>query len=77
MGREIPCLTLSICVYIKTGHEIFEFVIGKATQGPTFEKLTFIEANDLSKEDARKMMEAAGYQIDKSGSVQSGKLVID
>lgn len=65
------------CTYIKAGKDKFDFVIGKATQGPAFEKLSFIDKNDLSKDDARKMMEAAGYQIEKSGGIAGGTLVVD
>jgi hypothetical protein len=65
------------CTYIKAGKDKFDFVIGKATQGPAFEKLSFIDKTDLSKDDARKMMEAAGYQIEKSGGIAGGTLVVD
>ena len=65
------------CTYIKAGKDKFDFVIGKATQGPAFEKLSFIDKSDLSKDEARQMMEAAGYQIEKSGGIAGGKLVVD
>lgn len=65
------------CTYIKAGKNKYDFVIGKATQGPAFEKLFFIDKNNLSKNEARQMMEAAGYQIDKSGGIVKGVLVVD
>ena len=65
------------CTYIKAGKDKFDFVIGKATQGPAFEKLSFIDKSDLSKDEARQMMEAAGYQIEKSGGIAGGNLVVD
>ena len=65
------------CTYIKAGKDKFDFVIGKATQGPAFEKLSFIDKNDLSKDEARQMMEAAGYQIEKSGGIANGILVVE
>lgn len=65
------------CTYIKAGKDKFDFVIGKATQGPAFEKLSFIDKSDLSKDEARQMMEAAGYQIEKSGGIAGGKLVVE
>jgi len=65
------------CTYIKAGKDKFDFVIGKATQGPAFEKLSFIDKSDLSKDEARQMMEAAGYEIEKSGGIAGGNLVVD
>jgi len=65
------------CTYIKAGKDKFDFVIGKATQGPAFEKLTFIDKGDLSKHEARQMMETAGYRIEKSGGIAGGTLVGD
>lgn len=74
--REEPELT-NTCTYIKAGKDKYDFVIGKATQGPAFEKLTFIDKDDLSKDEARQMMEAAGYTIEKSGGITEGSLVVD
>ncbi len=65
------------CTFIKAGKDKFDFVIGKATQGPAFEKLSFIDKGDLSKDEAHQMMETAGYQISKSGGIAGGKLVVD
>ena len=65
------------CTYIKAGQDKFDFVIGKATQGPAFEKLSFIDKSDLSKDEARQMMERAGYQIEKSGGIAGGTLIVD
>lgn len=65
------------CTFIKAGKDKFDFVVGKATQGPVFEKLSFIDKSDLSKDEARQMMETAGYQIEKSGGIAGGTLVVD
>lgn len=65
------------CIYIKAGKNKYDFVIGKATQGPAFEKLSFIDKNDLSKNEALQMMEKAGYQIKKSGGIAEGTLVVE
>lgn len=65
------------CTYVKAGKDKYDFVIGKAAKGPAFEKLTFIDKDDLSKDEARQMMEAAGYKIDKSGGIAGGTLVVD
>lgn len=65
------------CIYIKAGKDKFDFVIGKATQGPAFEMLSLLDKDDLSKDEARQMMEAAGYQIKDSGYVENGTLVVE
>lgn len=65
------------CIYIKAGKDKFDFVIGKATVGPAFEKLSFVDKSDLTKDDARKLMEAAGYQIEQTGGISGGTLVVD
>jgi len=75
-GRGEAALS-NTCIYIKAGKDKFDFVIGKATQGPAFEKLSFTAKSDLTKEDARKLMEAAGYQIEQSGGISGGTLVVD
>ena len=65
------------CTYIKAGKDKFDFVIGQATQGPAFEKLPLLDKDDLSKDEARQLMEAAGYQIKDSGYVENGTLVVE
>ncbi|MDD2497493.1 MAG: hypothetical protein PHT78_02625 [Desulfitobacteriaceae bacterium] len=65
------------CTYIKAGKDQYDFVIGKAAQGPTFEKLSFIDKDDLTKDEARQMLEAAGYQIEQSGGIANGTLFVD
>ncbi|NLB51489.1 MAG: hypothetical protein GX808_00940 [Syntrophomonadaceae bacterium] len=65
------------CIYIKAGKDKFDFVIGIATQGPAFEKLLMLDKDDLAKDEARQMMEAAGYQIRDSGYVENGTLIVE
>lgn len=65
------------CTFIKAGKDKFDFVIAKATQGPDFEKPSLLDKDDLSKEEAREMMKAAGYEIEQTGGIADGVLFVD
>ncbi|HHY12781.1 MAG TPA: hypothetical protein GX529_09150 [Firmicutes bacterium] len=65
------------CTFMKVGKDRLEFVIAKATCGPGFEKLSLADKDDLSKDEARELMEAAGYEIEQAGGIADGVLFVD
>ena len=64
-------------VFIKISKDKLDVVIGKASTGPDFEKLSLADKNDLSKEQAIEIFETAGYTIETTGGVSGGKFTID
>lgn len=69
--------TSNYSLYIKAGKDQYDFVLGKANTGTSFDKITIIDKNDLTKDEARSLMENAGFTIEKTGGISGDKLVID
>ena len=55
----------------------YDFIIAKAKTGPEFKAISFADQGDLTKAQALELFKAAGYEIDKSGGIQGGNLVLD
>ena len=64
-------------IYLHNGPGRYDFVIAKGQAGPEFQALSFAEKGDLTKEQAMELFKAAGYEIEKSGGILAGKLVLD
>lgn len=74
MLKEEPWTT---CVYIRVDKDKMDFVLGKSTLGADFEKLSIADKGVLTKNETVKMMEDAGFKIEKTGGIASGKAFID
>lgn len=64
-------------IYLHNGPGRYDFVIAKGKNGPGFTVISFAEKGDLTKAQALELLRAAGYEIEKSGGLQNGKLVLD
>ena len=67
----------SDAVYIHNGKDRFDFVTAKSGAGPEFQKVSFVDKGDLTKEQALEAFKAAGFTIEKTGDVRDGKLFTD
>lgn len=67
----------SEAIYLHNGAGRYDFVVAKGKTGPEFKAIHFADQGDLSKEQALELFKAAGYEIDKSGGIQGGLLVLD
>ncbi len=64
-------------IYLHNGPGRYDFVIAKGKNGPGFTAISFAEKGDLTKAQTLELLKAAGYEIEKSGGLQGGKLVLD
>ncbi len=65
-------------VYIRNGPGRFDIVVAKSDEiGPEFETFLVSQHGDVTKEDAIRMFEEAGYTIDYSGSIVGNAFVLD
>ncbi len=64
-------------IYLHNGAGRYDFVIAKGKTGPGFTVISFADKGDLTKEQVLELFRAAGYEIDKSGGIQDGKLILD
>lgn len=65
------------CTYMRVGKDTMDFVYARSTAGPDFEVLSIADKGNLAKEEAVKMMTAAGFEIEKTGGIAGGKVFID
>lgn len=64
-------------IYLHNGAGRYDFVVAKGKTGPEFKNISFAGQGDLTKEQARGLFQAAGYDIEKSGGILGGLLVLD
>jgi hypothetical protein len=64
-------------IFLSNGKDRYEFVVAKGKIGPDFKNFSFGENGDWTKEKAIEGIKAAGYEIEKSGGIKDGKLVVD
>jgi len=64
-------------VYIRNGKNQYDFVIAKAAVGTEFEIVTLKDYEDMTKEQAIKLFEGAGFTIERTGGIKDAILVID
>lgn len=75
-GKGDPSLRNQV-IYLHNGAGRYDFVVGNATTGPEFAKLSFAEKGDLAKEQALELVKASGYTVEASGGIRDGKLVVE
>jgi hypothetical protein len=61
--------------FVRNGKNQYDFVVATAALGTDFEVLKLEE--DMTKEKAIQMFEAAGLTIETSGGIDNGKIVVD
>lgn len=64
-------------IFLHNGPGRYDFVIANGKTGPGFAAISFADKGDLTKAQALELLKAAGYEIEKSGGLQGGKLVLD
>jgi hypothetical protein len=64
-------------IYLHNGPGRYDFVIARAKTGPEFKTLSFAGLGDLDKAQALELLKSSGYEIESSGGIQGGKLVVD
>ena len=64
-------------IFLHNGKGRYDFVIAKAKAGTEFKIISFAEKGDLTKAQAIELIKAAGFEIETSGGIQGGKLVLD
>lgn len=67
----------TICTYIRLDKDKMDFVLGESALGASFEKLSIADKGVLTKEEAVEMMEDAGFEIQRTGSIANGQLSTD
>lgn len=64
-------------IFVHNGAGRYDFVVAKSTSGPEFKNVSFSSSGDLTKAQAIELFRAAGYEIQTSGGIEGGKLVLD
>lgn len=64
-------------IFLHNGPGRYDFVIANGKTGPGFAAISFADKGDLDKAQALELLKAAGYEIEQSGGIQGGKLVLD
>lgn len=64
-------------LFFRNGKGQYDFVIAKGEEGPDFKVLSLKDHENLTKEKAIELFEAAGYVVKKSGGIVDGKLTLD
>lgn len=67
----------STAIYLHNGPGRYDFIVARGQAGPGFPVLSFAAKGDLAKAQATELFQAAGYEIEKSGGIQGGVLVLD
>ena len=64
-------------IFLHNGPGRYDFVIANGKTGPGFAAISFADKGDLDKAQILQLLKAAGYEIEQSGGIQGGKLVLD
>lgn len=64
-------------IFLHNGPGRYDFVIANGKTGPGFAAISFAAKGDLDKAQALELLKSAGYEIEQSGGIQGGKLVLD
>lgn len=67
----------TVSTYMRVDKDTMDFVLARCDQGPDFEKLSIADKGVLGKEEVAKMLEDAGFEIKRSGSIADKKVCID
>lgn len=64
-------------LFVRNGKNQYDFVIAVGQEGPDFKVISLKDHEDMTKEKAIELFEAAGYVVEKSGGIVNGKLTLD
>lgn len=64
-------------LFVRNGKNQYDFVIAVGQEGPDFKVISLKDHEDMTKEKAIELFEAAGYVVEKSGGIVDGKLTLD